>query len=253
MTKTDLLSTQTDVAGYGQDLLIAAGQAVADLLPATRTLSPGALQPGPLGAAGDWAGAATAHLDGSSEAMVGVLVGPELMKALRTSPLGELDIADAVQPALDAAAAALGATAGAAQGLDPATAGTLLTAQAAVVPLLSPDSTDAVFFVVNSEATRQAGHDTTHHSATLGVVKRPGIELLHGVAMEVTVELGRTRMSVRELLALHPGDILELDRAAGSPADLLVNGRLIARGEVVVLDENFALRLTEIVGNATEG
>ena len=75
-------------------------------------------------------------------------------------------------------------------------------------------------------------------------------ELLHGVAMEVTVELGRTRMSVRELLALCPGDVLELDRAAGSPADLLVNGRLIARGEVVVVDEDFALRVTEIVAQS---
>ena len=65
--------------------------------------------------------------------------------------------------------------------------------------------------------------------------------------MEVTVELGRTRLSVRELLALAPGDVLELDRAAGNPADLLVNGRLIARGEVVVVDEDFALRVTEIV------
>ena len=77
-----------------------------------------------------------------------------------------------------------------------------------------------------------------------------GVELLHGVAMEVTVELGRTRMSVRELLALCPGDVLELDRAAGSPADLLVNGRLIARGEVVVVDEDFALRVTEIVAQS---
>ena len=68
--------------------------------------------------------------------------------------------------------------------------------------------------------------------------------------MEVTVELGRTRMSVRELLALCPGDVLELDRAAGSPADLLVNGRLIARGEVVVVDEDFALRVTEIVAQS---
>ena len=61
-----------------------------------------------------------------------------------------------------------------------------------------------------------------------------GIEMLHGVDMEVTVELGRTQMTVRDLLALSPGAVLELDRAAGSPADLLVNGRLIARGEVVV-------------------
>lgn len=74
-----------------------------------------------------------------------------------------------------------------------------------------------------------------------------GIEMLHGVDMEVTVELGRTRMTVRDLLALAPGNVLELDRAAGSPADLLVNGRLIARGEVVVVDEDFGLRVTEII------
>jgi len=74
-----------------------------------------------------------------------------------------------------------------------------------------------------------------------------GIEMLHGVNMEVTVELGRTQMTVRDLLALSPGAVLELDRAAGSPADLLVNGRLIARGEVVVVDEDFGLRVTEIL------
>jgi flagellar motor switch protein FliN/FliY len=77
-----------------------------------------------------------------------------------------------------------------------------------------------------------------------------GIEMLHGVDMEVTVELGRTRMTVRDLLALTPGAVLELDRAAGSPADLLVNGRLIARGEVVVVDEDFGLRVTEIIDDA---
>ena len=65
--------------------------------------------------------------------------------------------------------------------------------------------------------------------------------------MGVSVELGRTRMTVRELLALTPGAIVELDRAAGSPVDLLVNGTLIARGEVVVVDEEFAVRITEIV------
>ena len=91
-----------------------------------------------------------------------------------------------------------------------------------------------------------------HRLRPVGAVSPPprGVELLHGVAMEVTVELGRTRMSVRELLALCPGDVLELDRAAGSPADLLVNGRLIARGEVVVVDEDFALRVTEIVAQS---
>ena len=59
-------------------------------------------------------------------------------------------------------------------------------------------------------------------------------------------------MSVRELLSLVPGAVIELDRAAGGPADLLVNGRLIARGEVVVIDENFGIRITEIVPPTTE-
>src|SRR5699024_2169955 len=69
----------------------------------------------------------------------------------------------------------------------------------------------------------------------------------------VTVELGRTTMTVRDLLALSPGEVLELDRAAGSPADLLVNGRLIARGEVVVVDEDFGLRVTEIIDESAAG
>ncbi len=54
-------------------------------------------------------------------------------------------------------------------------------------------------------------------------------------------------MTVRELLELTPGSVVELDRAAGAPADLLVNGRVIARGEVVVVDEDFGLRITELV------
>ena len=81
---------------------------------------------------------------------------------------------------------------------------------------------------------------------------RGGLDMLHDVEMEVPAELGLPRMSVRELLSLSPGAIGELDRAAGSPADLLVNGRLVARGEVVVIDENFGIRITEIVSPGAE-
>jgi flagellar motor switch protein FliN/FliY len=89
--------------------------------------------------------------------------------------------------------------------------------------------------------------------ATRGAgIARGGLDMIHDVEMEVSAELGRTRMSVRELLSLSPGAIVELDRAAGSPADLLVNGRLIARGEVVVVDENFGIRITEIVSPGSE-
>lgn len=74
------------------------------------------------------------------------------------------------------------------------------------------------------------------------------IKMLHDVEMDVTVELGRTRMTVRSILGLTPGSVIELDRAAGAPVDLLVNGTLVGRGEVVVIDEEFGVRISEIVG-----
>ena len=77
------------------------------------------------------------------------------------------------------------------------------------------------------------------------------LDLLADVEMGVTAELGRTRMTVRDLLALTPGSVVELDRLAGSPVDVLVNGTLVARGEVVVIDEEFGVRISEIIGLET--
>jgi len=75
------------------------------------------------------------------------------------------------------------------------------------------------------------------------------IELLYNVEMAVTVELGRTKMLMKDLLALKPGRVIELDRSARSPVDILVNSTLLARGEVVVVDEELGVRVTEIVGS----
>ena len=72
------------------------------------------------------------------------------------------------------------------------------------------------------------------------------IDLLFDVQLHLSVELGRTSIPVREILQLGPGSIVELDKLAGEPVDILVNGKLIARGEVVVVDENFGVRVTEI-------
>jgi flagellar motor switch protein FliN/FliY len=69
---------------------------------------------------------------------------------------------------------------------------------------------------------------------------------LHDVPVELAVEIGRTRMTIGETLALGPGSIITLNRLAGEPVDLLVNGKPIARGEVVVIDEEFGLRITEV-------
>lgn len=73
------------------------------------------------------------------------------------------------------------------------------------------------------------------------------IGLIMDVPMQVTVELGRTRKLIRDILELAPGSVVELDKLAGEPVDILVNGKLIAKGEVVVIDENFGVRITDIV------
>ena len=75
---------------------------------------------------------------------------------------------------------------------------------------------------------------------------------LHAVPVELAVEIGRTRMTIGDTLGLGPGSIITLNRMAGEPVDLLVNGRPIARGEVVVIDEEFGLRVTEVVGSAIQ-
>jgi flagellar motor switch protein FliN len=72
------------------------------------------------------------------------------------------------------------------------------------------------------------------------------LERLVDVTVEVSVEIGRTSMTLGEALALGPGSVVGLHRMAGEPVDLLVNGRVIARGEVVVIDEEFGLRVTDV-------
>ena len=88
-----------------------------------------------------------------------------------------------------------------------------------------------------------------HHGArrATGVGDTPELERLYDVPVELAVEIGRTHMTIRETLALGPGSIVSLNRLAGEPVDLLVNGKPIARGEVVVIDEEFGLRVTEVV------
>ncbi len=76
------------------------------------------------------------------------------------------------------------------------------------------------------------------------------MELIKDVPLEVTVRLGKTSMKIREILELGDGSIIELDKLAGEPVDLLVNGKLVAKGEVVVIDENFGFRVKDIISPA---
>ena len=86
--------------------------------------------------------------------------------------------------------------------------------------------------------------------AQAGPVSAEELARQHDVSVELAVEVGRTRMTIREALALGPGSIVTLNRLAGEPVDLLVNGKPIARGEVVVIDEEFGLRITDVVSAA---
>ena len=74
-----------------------------------------------------------------------------------------------------------------------------------------------------------------------------GLELLRDIPLEISVELGRVKMLVKDVVELGTGSIVEIDKAAGEPVDVLVNGRLVAKGEVVVIEDNFGVRITEIL------
>lgn len=237
------------------DRAVTAATAAAAVLPASEPVSVGAPRPGDPAdpALAAFAGAVVADLDGTASASVGILVGADLVAALAASPLGGLDLAAALQPSIDAVAESLGARSSAARQVDTTAVTAEIGASYVVVPLEGAGPVaalllpEALLVVDDGAAPAPAG------AGSHPVGSSRGIEMLHGVDMEVTVEIGRARMTVRELLDLAPGAVLELDRAAGSPADLLVNGRLIARGEVVVIDEDFGLRITEIVTDATAG
>lgn len=73
------------------------------------------------------------------------------------------------------------------------------------------------------------------------------LSMLDDVALDVKIELGRTYLDIKRILSLNNGSIVELDKLAGDPCDVLVNGKLVARGEVLVLNENFSVRVTEVV------
>ena len=81
----------------------------------------------------------------------------------------------------------------------------------------------------------------------VGMTGQENIGLIKDVPLEVTVELGRTTKSISDILDFSPGTIIELDRIAGEPIDVLVNGKFVAKGEVVVIEESFGVRITEII------
>lgn len=146
---------------------------------------------------------------------------------------------DALRPALEAAAGTLGAGVLEHVRTEPVSA---VLVPGAEVFALQHEGTAIAWFAVRVRAGQ------AHAPSTSSVpTQRGSMRMLYDVDMTLTAQIGRTTLPVRQVLDLVPGTVLELDRAAGSPADVMVNGRLIARGEVVVVDEVYGVRITEIV------
>lgn len=201
--------------------------------------------------------ALTGYLSTGVEGKVLLVVAQELVAALANTPFGDLEPAQALRPALETVAEQLGGRLDGAPTAIPSAGclDVLAGGTTVIVPLLSGEAVHALVGVtlMSTPAPRPGGGGSAGRgnpgtgAQTVRSSPNWGIDMLRDVEMEVTCELGRTRMTVRQLLALAPGDVVELDRLAGSPADLLVNGTLLAHGEVVVVDDAFGLRITEIV------
>lgn len=100
---------------------------------------------------------------------------------------------------------------------------------------------------INFSQTSVSKAEFQQLSEPAGEPEGRNIDLLMDVNLPVSIELGRTKMSISDILALGPGSVVELNKLAGEPVDLLVNQKVVARGEVVVIDENFGVRVTQLM------
>jgi flagellar motor switch protein FliN/FliY len=247
-----------------------AAGALARSLPADTAIVAGAVDDGTGGRdrllPGPSARAVSATLDGGLRGTVVLAVSSPLAEAIEHGPLMNQELVAAVAQGLSDSVAVLEAAADgplrieAPYEVDAAVALGAPGDGAAFVGLTILDGTAHVATLavlireVVIEEEPLTPLDTPLHEFEPLVNQSPepadnrSLDLLADVEMGVTAELGRTRMTVRELLALTPGSVVELDRMAGSPVDVLVNGTLVARGEVVVIDEEFGVRISEIIG-----
>ncbi|MCU1546787.1 MAG: flagellar motor switch protein FliN [Homoserinimonas sp.] len=227
------------------DVNVEAAEALTALLPSAKPLTAEPLQgelPAGLGAA------VVANFVGETSADLAVaLLDSDAMTVAGGTDSAIVSLIDVLRPALESAAATLGS-------------GVLGDARQEDASALFADDDTVVFVLMNGRATagwfamrvRQNGV-VTGPAASVSQESMAGkLGRINNVEMALTVEIGRTRMSVRDVLALEPGAVIELDRSAGAPADVLLNGRLIAHGEIVVIDQDYAVRITKIL-DVTEG
>ena len=244
------------------DILLAAGGAVADRLTGLGRLDPRVVAPSQLGLLASPSGLG-ARLGGAAPGQLYLFTGDEAAAALAVGAGAGAD--GGLEPALADVVATLKMQVGDVRPEDVRELGSgdapMLDETTVAIGIFADDRIMAAIVFTPSVAAGPGGAGSAPAapasvaapvfaplaSAEPARVDARRMNLLRDVTMGVSVELGRTRMTVRELLALTPGMIVELDKAAGAPVDLLVNGTLMARGEVVVIDEEFAVRISEIV------
>lgn len=116
------------------------------------------------------------------------------------------------------------------------------------MPPLEDDQTDEGPIVQLEAVQGGAAVGASNSSTATGQYEDPGaLDLLLDIPLEISVELGRLKMLIKDVIELGTGSIVEIDKAAGEPVDVLVNGRAVAKGEVVVIEDNFGIRITEIL------
>jgi flagellar motor switch protein FliN/FliY len=120
-------------------------------------------------------------------------------------------------------------------------------AMLAMLEELPEDGSGATPDDINFDAASVSKAEFQQLSAPAGKPETQNIDMLLDVNLPVSIELGRTRMSISDILSLGPGSVVELNKLAGEPVDLLVNYKIVARGEVVVIDENFGVRVTNLI------
>ncbi len=251
MSATTANASATDIA-----VAQAAAGELVRLLPSTVPLVP--VQFDPAQAPGPDAVAVRASFVGATSAELLVVADAAVAQVLAAEDA--ISLADALRPALEAAAATLGPGV-----LDPAVSGPVdgdLAGAGVVAIALAPmpGERPQAWFAIRTRThapvpqqrdggARPSTGAPAPAGTSGGTPDRAALRLLHDVELTLTAEIGRTRLPVRQVLDLVPGTVLELDRTAGSPADVMVNGRLVARGEVVVVDEEYGIRITEIVAH----
>lgn len=254
-----MTATNTDIS---LDSIVEAAAAVTRSLPApdlevgapivgAEGLGIASLSPG--------ARAVSATLSGSAAGTIVLTISSDLAGLIENGPVGPQELTAGVETSLTDAVAAIDSglshSSSIALEAEVALANAAAHSQIVTIPISAATGPVAALVLLIDEQAEQpapAAEASASFESLSGALSTDSgsraVELLHDVEMGVTAELGRTRMTVRELLSLQPGSVVELDRAAGSPVDLLVNGTLVARGEVVVIDEEFGVRITEIIG-----